>query len=287
MLHKVFDISEKTFDRLKNVVEGQFTTKIISSTLVLVFILAIIISFLTKGHYINLGSLNKAFNNPFFAIEIVFTLLLIVELLSLIFVLPKSVAKSVGKQFELLSLIFIRAGFKEFGHLHDIHVSSTSPELYHMSAYALGALVIFILMGVSYKLQMHTKLTVNEADQHRFVQAKKLLSLLLFVAFIIIGIYDSLYFIKASEYLHSFDKFYTVLIFSDIIIVLIALRYTLSYLRIFRYSAFVLATIFIRLALTSEIYYNIIIGVFASVYVLILTVFYNYFLNAKPNSDLE
>ena len=76
-------------------------------------------------------------------------------------------------------------------------------------------------------------------------------------------------------------------IFSDIIIVLIALRYTLSYLRIFRYSAFVLATIFIRLALTSEIYYNIIIGVFASVYVLILTVFYNYFLNAKPNSDLE
>jgi hypothetical protein len=156
-----------------------------------------------------------------------------------------------------------------------------------MLAYALAALLIFIVMGFNYKLQMHSKLRVNEKDQNEFIQAKKVLALLLLLTFILIGTWDVVHLLKTGIYLHSFDKFYSVLIFSDIIIVLIALRYTLSYYRIFRYSAFVLATIFIRLSLTSDVYFSVIIGVIAAVNVLFLTVSYNYFLKSIPNSEVD
>ena len=43
--------------------------------------------------------------NHFHAVDLAFTLVLILEVVSLIFTLPCSFSKSVGKQFEILSLI--------------------------------------------------------------------------------------------------------------------------------------------------------------------------------------
>ena len=91
----------------------------ISSFLVFIFITCGICSFLVNQNLISLGHFNSLFKHRFFAIEVVFTVLLIFELLSLIFVLPKSVTRSLGKQFELLSMIFLRDAFKEFSHLDE------------------------------------------------------------------------------------------------------------------------------------------------------------------------
>lgn len=279
--------SEILFDKIKHIWESHKMNKFISTSIALIFVFSVIFSYLDREKVITLGILDEHFLNPFFAIEIAFTLLLIVELLSLIFILPKSVAHSVGKQFELLSLIFIRSGFKEFGHMHDFNWDSIPLELYHMFAYAFAALAIFVIMGFNYKMQMHKSLKVNEHDQLEFIQTKKVLALLLLIAFFIIGFMDISMLIQTGKYMHSFDKFYTVLIFSDIVIVLVALRYTMSYYRIFRYSAFVLATIFIRLALTSNMYFNVILGVGAALFVLFLTISYNYFLKSLPDPDLD
>ncbi|SDA88909.1 hypothetical protein SAMN03080617_03124 [Algoriphagus alkaliphilus] len=62
--------------------------------------------------------------NIFFSIELAFNVLLIFEAMSLIFLFPDSVADSVGKQFEIISLILLRDAFKEFGHyLGDVNIS--------------------------------------------------------------------------------------------------------------------------------------------------------------------
>ena len=255
--------------------------------MVIIFIISVLISYLDRSNLISLGRLDNYFANPFFAIDITFTILLILELLSLIFVLPKSVAKSVGKQFELLSLIFIRSGFKEFSHIENFEWTAMTDSVINMFAYAFGALAIFIILGFNNKLQLHTRLTHSEDDQKEFIQAKKILALLLLVAFTIVGFYDTKTLVQTGEYLHSFHSFYTVLIFSDIIIVLIALRYTLNYYKIFRYSAFVLATIFIRISLSIGAFYDVIIGVITAVFVLLLTLSYNYFLKDLPKLDTK
>lgn len=283
----ILNFSEKVFGYIKELWKSQKVNRLISYVMVIVFISSVIISYLDRANLISLGKWDENFSNPFFAIEISFTLLLIIELLSLIFVLPESVAKSVGKQFELLSLIFMRAGFKEFSHINSFDWNTLPTEVINMFAYAFGALAIFIIMGLNYKLQMHSRLTNKEDDQEEFIQSKKLLALGLLIAFIVVGFYDIKALILTGEYLHSFDKFYTVLIFSDIVIVFIALRYTLNYYRIFRYSAFVLGTIFIRISLSIKVYHNVLIGILAALFVLLLTLTYNYFLKTLPSKTLD
>jgi len=287
MKNKILNSAEQLFNQIRSLWENQLTNKIVSYTLVWIFIVTSLISYLVSNNYISIGHFNHAFSNPFFAIEIAFTLLLILELLSLIFVLHKSVAKSVGKQFELLSLIFLRSGFKEFSHIDHFEWETMSESVFHMFAYGFGALTIFIIFGFTEKLRRHTRLTETEDDQKEFIQAKKFLSLLLLISFLVVGFYDTKALILKEEYLHSFNTFYTVLIFSDIVIVLIALRYTLNYYKIFRYSAFVLATIFIRISLSIHAYYNVIIGVVTALFVLFLTLAYNYFLKDLPERKLK
>jgi len=259
----------------------------VSIVLVITFIASTILSYLDRSNLISLGTWDEYFSNPFFSIEISFTLLLILELLSLIFVLPKSVSKSVGKQLELLSLIFIRATFKEFSHITDFNWDHMTTPIINMIWYSFGALIIFVILGFNYKLQLHTPLTKTEDDVKEFVQSKKLLALFLLIAFVIIGFLDIKTLALTGIYHGSFHSFYTILIFSDIIIVLIALRYTLNYYKIFRYSAFVVATIFIRIALSIKPYYDVIIGITAAVFVLLLTISYNYFLRDIPQKKLD
>jgi hypothetical protein len=279
--------SEFIFNKLKSIWENPKTNKFTSIFLVFAFIVSITISYLDRSNLVSLGKWDEYFSNPFFAIEISFTLLLILELLSLIFVLPKSVSQSVGKQLELLSLIFLRTAFKEFSHITNFNWKVMEIPVIHMLFYVFGALLIFVLLGFIYKLQLHTPLSTTEDDNKGFIQSKKLLALFLLLAFFIIGFHDVYELLKTGEYLRSFHTFYNTLIFSDIIIVLFALRYTLNYYKIFRYSAFVVATIFIRISLSTEPIYDVLIGVIAAIFVLCLTLTYNYFLKDLPDKKLQ
>ena len=204
MKTKILNKTDILFSILKNAWENELTNKLVSFFLVYIFLFSSIASFLVYNGYISLGHFDKVFSNPFFSIEIAFTLLLILELLSLIFVLHKSVAKSVGKQFELLSLIFLRSGFKEFSHIQHFNWEIMSDSVLQMFADGFGALTIFIIFGFTEKLRKHTRLTDTEDDQKEFIQAKKLLSILLLIAFLIVGIIDIKIFFQTSEYLHSF-----------------------------------------------------------------------------------
>ena len=275
--------SSKLCEKAEGIWESKRSLYVISVTLVVTFIICSIISALVIYDFIHVGLFNEKFKNPFFSVEIVFTMLLITELFGLIFMLPKSVARSVGKQFELLSLIFLRDAFKEFSHIGAGFTWPLIKEPFiNMMVYGFGAMAIFTLLGFTYKLQKHIKLTETEDAQEQFVRLKKLLALLLLLAFAVIGFIDIKTLLQTGTYLHSFKSFYTVLIFSDIIIVLMALRYTLNYYKIFRYSAFVLATILIRISLSAPIYYDVIIGLVASVFIFLLTLSYNYFSQRIP-----
>jgi len=279
LLKRFLTYTNSLYEKLQLLWESKGSLRLTSTILVFSFIVCTLLSVLVIKDYINLGLFNKPFKNLFFSIEVVFTILLITELFGLIFMLPKSVAKSVGKQFELLSLIFLRDGFKEFSHIaSDFSLQSLKEPLTNMAFYGFGAIAIFTILGFTYKLQKHIKLTETEDSQEQFIRFKKLLALLLLIAFAVVGFLDVKALVTTGKYLHSFKTFYTVLIFSDIIIVLIALRYTLNYYKIFRYSAFVLATILIRISLSVKPFYDVLIGVSAAIFILLLTLVYNYFL---------
>ena len=288
MLARFLSYINSIYEKIKLFWESKINLYFISVFLVLTFIFSTLLSVLVINDYLHLGGFNENFRNPFFSIEIVFTLLLIIELFGLIFVLARSVANSVGKQFELLSLIFLRDGFKEFSHFGtNLEWSLIKDSFTNMMIYGFGAVIIFAIIGLNKSLQKHIKLTTTEEEQVQFIRLKKMLALMLLVAFLIVGFLDLKVLIETGSYLHSFHTFYTVLIFSDILIVLIALRFTFNYYKIFRYSAFVLATILIRVSLSVEPVYDVIIGVTASLFILALTITYNYFLRDVPENKLK
>lgn len=275
----ILPVASNFFDKLKLHWDKHSTHQNISRLLVYAFFVGIIAAELAqRGHL----PFKHKIHNHFFAVELSFTLLLLAELLALIFVMPNSVGVSVGKQLEILSLILIRSAFKEFSKFEEPVIwNNLDGPVLKMLADAFGSLVIFIIIAIYYKTQKRVRLTESEEEHQQFRAFKKLVSLMLLVVFIGIGIYDVFTLFETQSYLSSFNTFYTVLIFSDILIVLIAMRYTLEYPKLFRYSAFVLTTVLIRISLTAPPYINAALGITASVFLLAMTYAFNYFLREK------
>ncbi|MFN2352965.1 MAG: hypothetical protein ABR512_00385, partial [Desulfopila sp.] len=64
--------------------------------------------------------------------------------------------------------------------------------------------------------------------------------------------------------------FYTLLILTDILVVLISQCFHPSFFTIFRNSGFALSTLLIRLALAAPPYYNVLLGVAAASFAILL-----------------
>lgn len=83
---------------------------------------------------------------------------------------------------------------------------------------------------------------------------------------------------------HSYtDRFYmntvikqTIKIFTDRMIVWVALKYTVNYYRVFRSSAYVLATIWVLISSTIDLYFDSTLWLVTAGLVLILAVAFNF-----------
>jgi hypothetical protein len=259
------------YDKCENQWHSTQTSKMISNLVVLFFFVGIIITLLSQYQIINYQV------GIFFSIELAFSILLICEILGLVFILTHSVADSIGKQFEIISLILLRDAFKEMGHLPlDVKWNTeTLLELLPLLVDALGAVIIFLIIGLFYRAQRHVQITSNPEEQIRFILLKKMIANILLMVFLSICIYDILDFFITNQYQNTFNVYYNILIFTDILILIISLRYSNLYIHLFRYSSFALATVIIRLSLSAPKYYNVLLSVLAGLFVLMVTNIYN------------
>jgi hypothetical protein len=214
--------------------------------------------------------------NHFYAVDLAFTLVLLMEVIAVVFGLADSVAKSVGTQLEIFSLILLRQTFKEFtGFDEPVTWTQVAPSVLQMASDATGALLIFVLLGVYYHLQRHQPITSID-DRASFVVAKKIIALVLLGTFAAIGLHDALAWTEGRAY-PFFEAFYTVLIFSDLLLVLISLRYSATYHVVFRNSGFTVSAVFMRLAQVAPPIVNAGLGLLAAVFACGVTVAYNRF----------
>jgi len=280
--HALYDLVAGAYDRIFRLWHSRRTHTWISRFLAYVFLISIALGFAVHENLLPSTGLLKFFKNPFVAIEITFTFLLIIEIFGLIFSIPVSVSHSVVKQFEVLSLIFVRMGLKEFSHLHKLFDwSEMRTIVMAMFLYGFGALFIFILIGLHYRLQRKLRIREYFREYPYYKKVKKTIAFFLILIFISILAHNFFHVIFYEHPLLSFKHFYTALIFSDILILVISMRYILDYHSMFRYSGYILSTIFIRIALTAEPYYNILIGIGATIYLLMLTATYNFYMHRK------
>ncbi len=267
---------DRAYNRLETWWESETMHAWVGYLLVFAFLGALLLIELSRRQLLP-GSLAAHIPvNHFHAVGFVFNLLLIIEVISLVFSLVHSVSESVGKQFEILSLILLRSTFKEFVYFSEpIRWSNLSEPIYHILADAVAALIIFIILGFYYKLQKHQPVICDEQEKNRFIISKKALALILLSVFMVIGVVYLADLFDGHTTFDFFAVFYTILIFSDILIVLISLRYNYNYFTLFRNSGFALTTVVIRLALTAPPYINVIFGISAALFGIGLTLAYN------------
>ncbi len=77
--------------------------------------------------------------------------------------------------------------------------------------------------------------------------------------------------------MHFFEPFYTLLIFADILVVLLSLRYSATYQVVFRNSGLAVATVLLRAALSAPPYLNAALGLAAALLALTLAAAYRAF----------
>lgn len=243
--------------------------------------IALIALFLTSLIVIELkrrGLLPDAFaslvpSNHFYAVSSAFTVVLMLEVISLIFTLPCSFSRSVGKQFEILSLILMRNAFKELSKFPEpIAFVGNEKAILHILSDGFGALLIFALLGYYYLVQSKASdEPMQSVDLYSFVAAKKGIALLLLGLFIAMGIGSLISSATGREQTDFLHEFYTVLILTDILVVLISQCFQPSFFSVFRNSGYALSTLIIRIALAAPPFYNVLLGLAAAVFAIILT----------------
>jgi len=276
------------FDPLHHLWEQERLAKKISVSLVL-FFLAGLLSIELKRLGLLPASLSALIpRSHFSAIEMAFTVVLILEVISLIFTLPCSFSRSVGKQFELLALILLRNAFKELSEFPEpIAFAGNEEAILRILSDGFGALAIFALLGVYYLVQRKKQEeTMTSIDLFSFVAAKKGIALLLLVAFIFMGlrsIYLTLIDVSHSDFLHDF---YTLLILTDVLVVLISQCFQPGFYAVFRNSGFALSTVIIRIALAAPAYFNVLLGIAAALFAILLTIVSQKIFSGLPGKRL-
>jgi hypothetical protein len=285
-IHTVIRYLAKTYNKIEEYWEGDKNHRIIGSLILLVFVGSLGLIYLNRLGFIHTSFSNYIPTKYFSAIVNAFWALLIFEIFSLIFVFPGSVSSSMVKQFEIFSLILLRDVFKSIESFPEPIVwDSLVQSFYPMAFDAFGALLVFIGIFHIKNLQLHKSITNNKEKLHQFVEIKKVMSLMLIFIFIGIALYDAYLFSVHAPVFQMFTMFYTVMIFFDVAIVLISLRYNLSFVVLFRYSAFTVATILLRFSLSAPPLYKALLGVSSVIFILLLTYYYSKFMKNSPEKD--
>jgi hypothetical protein len=112
---------------------------------------------------------------------------------------------------------------------------------------------------------------MRPTDLYSFVAAKKGIALILLIVFCSMGINSAIESFNGSQETDFLHEFYTILILTDILLVLISQCFQPNFAAIFRNSGFALSTLIIRIALAAPPYFNVLLGVAAALFAILLT----------------
>ncbi len=292
-MRSIYEFATHVFQPLTTAWSSPRTERAISGALVVIFLMSLAGIELKRHGWLPSWLMGITPDNHFHAVSVAFTLVLILEVIGLILILPCSFSKSMGKQFEILSLILLRNSFKELVNLPEpLHVGGDWTPILRIVSDGVGALIIFGMLGLYDRLpqlslpQTGMRLARGYA-RYAFIASKKLVALVLLAVFAELGcraVWEGLTHQHTFEF---FDTFYTVLVFSDILLVLLSQRFIPGYLAVFRNSGYALATLGIRLALAAPPFYNTALGIGSALYAVALTWTFNRLVSGQAEHTAE
>ena len=265
------------------------TIAILSFLLHLVFIALADLGFLGNGEF------SELLSSPISAIYTPFSFILFFEVYLLVYYLPKSISVYISKQYEIITLIVIRRLFKDLSHLE---LSSNWFEIKYDLQFTydlIAALCLFFLIYLFNRLnrdneKRRIKSPIHSEKLEGFISMKKLLASILVPVFIILAVYSLGHWLTFSLFSVNdalgtigdvneifFDEFFTVLILTDVLLLLLSLYQTSKFSMVFRNSGFIISTILIRISFGTEGLINSLLIVVAVLFGVAILAIHNHF----------
>jgi hypothetical protein len=277
---------------------------IIISIAIISFLAHLILIFLVDFKILVFNKPSELLRNPIAAIYTPFSFILIYEVYLLIYYLPKSITTYIGKQYEIITLILIRRIFKD---LSQIELTSDwfSVKYDLQFTYDITAtLILFFLIFVFYRINQN-KLLIQQDEASfspelkNYIKTKQTISALLVPIFIILAsysfgrwFYESFFSVKQIVYEIRdvnnvfFDEFFTVLILTDVLLLLVSLYHIDKFSKVIRDSGFIISTVLIKLSFGVEGLLNTVLMVVAVLFGVTILFIHNQFEKIRlPSED--
>ena len=205
------------------------------------------------------GEAQTLVNSPLSSLYTPFSILLAYETYQLIRTLPSSFSNSVGKQYEVVTLLVVRDVFKRLADFSADDEWNIDGELGLILLECITFLILFFT-ALSYRRSSDVSeiSNVDENELDSFVRSKKIIALMLFSAFILMAFYSfTAWSISVVEGKGGVDReiffsdFFTILILADILILLLSYRFTVDFANLARNTGFILSTVILRVAISA------------------------------------
>lgn len=229
------------------------------------------------------------------AIYTPFALILFYEVLLLVLSVPESTTRAIGAQFEIISLITLRNVFKDMAEFESLtQIARQLDRAVVLLLDMVTALLLFLLVAVFYHInsrrtEQEQAMGTPSDELQRFITRKKMIALVLCVLFFVllalsIGTWlsESYAFVFAAGAPARtvttifIPDLFTVIIFTDVLLLVLSLLLSDRYQLVFRNAGFVITTILLRVSLSAARPYNLAIAVIATLFGILVLRIYKY-----------
>ena len=234
-----------------------FLRRVAINFAILGFLLHLLFCVLYDLSFIESSDLDSFIDSYLDALYTPFSIILAYEVYELIRAIPESFSNSIGKQFEVVTLLVVRDIFKNLADIGDADTVSIDADVAFI---AMEAVAFVILFGTALYFRHQTsvakKPTQQDESVRAFVQQKKHLACGLAVVYIFVALYSFTTWLTGVvdgdtglSRTVFFSDFFTWLIVSDIVILLASYRHITDFPQLARNTGFILSTVIIRVGI--------------------------------------
>ena len=206
------------------------------------------------------GEASELVSSPLSSLYTPFSILLVYEVYQLTRAIPDSFSSSVGKQYEIATLLVVRDILKRLSEVESSEDWEISSDLGFLLVECAAFLALFYTSLTYFRLsEKSTKSGEMSGDIAVFVEAKRLVANFMLIVFLITAAYSFVTWIASVQdgggsvsRVIFFLDFFTFLILADILILLISYWFYTDFGNLARNTGFVLSTVIIRVAISSE-----------------------------------
>lgn len=235
----------------------------------------------------------EAGGNYLAAISTPFNFILFYEVLTLIAALPASTTRSIASQFEIVSLIFIRDVFRDIAKASDlVTIHKLTPESLPMFLDMWAGFLMYLLVAVFKHVAERRETTsvkaIPSAETLRFISQKQMIAAGLAILLLAMAAYNlSIFLLGVARMLMTgqgglegtttfYNDVFTVMIFTDVLVLILSLVISGRYEMVFRNAAFVVSIILIRFSLTEGYPFGAPMAIVAMLFGILTLLVFNY-----------